>query len=332
MALLAAMGAVLWLVGLAAKESAIVLVPMAACAWWAQSGTRRRGWWTEREPIVLSLAAVGAVWLNWRVGLHFGADDVPVAKALGPADRVLRFARYEVWAAAESLFPVLPAPEHARAGPASVAHVLAAVGLVAATWVMARRRPTRVPALGLAIVLIAPLASSPIVGPINEHADRYVFVGVLGGALVWAWALDWLARRGGRRLGAVAGALVVCGFAVQSARSTATWHDERSLWTEATRVAPSSARAWAGLSRAVRREGVVDGAIVLSEHAIQVDPTYAPAHVTHAYNLLRVGRHDEALTELRSVQESAPNTPGLARGLDCAQREADALAACLDPP
>lgn len=329
---MAALATLLWLVGLAAKESAIVLVPLVACAWWLQSGTRRRRWWAAHEPSLLSLAALGIVWLDWRIGLRYGGDDVPVAKALGFADRLLRFARYEAWAAVESLLPVRPAPEHVRSGPASIAWILVAAGLVGATWKMARSRRTRVPALGLAIALIAPIASSPLVGPVNEHADRYLFIGVLGGAIVWAWVLDWLGRRRGRRVGAIAAILVVCGLAVQSARSALVWHDERSLWTEATRVAPGSARAWAGLSRVLRREGDFDGAIALSERAIGVDPGFAPAHVTHAYNLLRVGRRAEAVTELESVQESSPSTPGLARGLECAQRETDAVAACLDPP
>lgn len=331
-AVVAALAAALWSVGLAAKEAAIVLVPLVACAWWLQSSARRRGWWTAREPVLLSLSAVGIVWLDWRIGLHYGADDVPLAKAMGAADRLLRFARYETWAVAESLLPVRAAPEYARSGPASAAWLLVAAGLFVAAWRMARNRRTRVPALGLAIALIAPLASSPLVGPVNEHADRYLCVAVLGGAIAWAWGIDWLARRRGRRVAGIAAALVVCGLAAQSARAAAAWHDERSFWTEATRVAPESARAWAGLSRVLRREGDVDGALALSDRAIRVDPTFAPAHVTHAYDLLRAGRRDEALAELHTLQESSPSTPGIVRGLECAAGETDAVAACLDPP
>lgn len=327
-----ALAGALWLLGLAAKESAAVLVPLAACAWCLQSGSRRRRWLGAREPMLLALLAVGIVWANWRLGLRFGADDVPVARGVSLAGRLLRSARYEAWAAAQSLLPVLSAPEHARQGPASVAWVAALAGLVALTVGMARRRDTRVPALGLAIVLVAPLAASPLVGPVNEQADRYLFAGVLGGAIVWAWAIERLARRAGRRVGLGVAVVVACGLVVQSARSAAAWHDDRSLWTEATRVAPGSARAWAGLSRAVRLEGDVARALALSRRALALDPFYAPAHLTNAYNLICAGRRDEALADLAYAEEHAPDMPGLARARACASRAAEAAAACIDAP
>jgi hypothetical protein len=326
------LAAAFWLIGLAAKESAIVLVPLAAAAW--SCHRRRRRLIGEREPMLLALLSVGLIWANWRAGLRFGADDIPTVYGMGIAERLGRTARYEVWATAGEIVPLWPSPEHARLGPPSLGWLAAVVGLVALAAILARRRATRVPALGLAVALLAPLATSPLVGPINEHADRYLYLGVLGGAVIWSWILDRvvapLTRHVGRRA-LVAAALVIAGACtVLSARAAAVWHDELSLWTEATRVVPESPRAWAGLSHATRLAGRVDEAIQLSQRALAVDPTFAPAHLTNGYNLLRAGRRDDALPELDYVQEHAPDLPGLAHGVECASRPALEAAACID--
>jgi hypothetical protein len=323
----------LWLVGVCAKESAIALVPIAAAAWVFHR--RRRAFVAEHEPMLLALLSVGIIWGSWRVGLHFGSDDIPTVHAMGMAERLARTARYEAWAAASEIVPLWPAPEHARLGPASVGWFVVVACLAFLALLLSRRRATRVPALGLVVALVAPLASSPVVGPINEYADRYLYLGALGGALIWSWALDRAAaaviRRTGRRA-LVPLAVVVGGTcAALSARATGVWHDEMSLWTEAMRVAPESPRAWAGLSHAMRLAGRVDDALELSKRALEIDPTYAPAHLTNGYNLLRAGRRDEALSEIAYVQEHAPDLPGLARGVECAALPAPAAATCIEP-
>jgi hypothetical protein len=62
-----------------------------------------------------------------------------------------------------------------------------------------------------------------------------------------------------------------------------------------------------------------------------MDPTYAPAHLTNGYNLLRVGRRDEALSEIGYVEEHAPDLPGLAHGVECASLPMPLAAECIDP-
>ena len=330
--LTAALAAALWLAGLCAKESAVVLVPVAVAAWACHR--RRRVFAGEQESMLLALLSVGVIWANWRVGLHFGSDDIPTAHAMGVAERVTRTARYEVWAVAGQILPFWPAPEHARPGPASAAWIAALGCLVGLAVLLARRRATRVPGLGLMVALAAPLATSPVVGPVNEYADRYLYLGVLGGSLIWSWGLDRAASAALRRTGwrpLVALAVAVGGAcAALSARAARTWHDELSLWTEATRVAPESPRAWAGLSHAVRLAGRLDDALELSQRALEIDATYAPAHLTHAYNLLSAGRRDEALLEIRYLEDNAPDLPGLARGTECASLPAADAAACID--
>jgi len=332
-ALAAGLPAAAWLVGLSAKESAIVLVPIAAAAWIYHR--RRRAFVREHEPMLLALLSVGILWASWRVGLRFGADDVPTVHGMGIAARLARTARYEAWAAAGEIVPLWPAPEHGRLGPASVGWLAVVAGLAALAVFLGRRRATRVPALGLAVVLLAPLATSPIVGPINEHADRYLYLGALGGALIWSWVLDRasaaLTRHTGRR--ALVPLAVVAGGACSalSARAASVWHDDLSLWTEATLAAPGSPRAWTGLSHATRLAGRVDEAIELSQRALAIDPTYAPAHLTEGYNLLRAGRRDEALPEIGYVKEHAPDLPGVAHGAECASRPAPEAAECIDP-
>jgi Flp pilus assembly protein TadD len=110
----------------------------------------------------------------------------------------------------------------------------------------------------------------------------------------------------------------------------AAWSTDRSLWTAAVEKAPESARAWTGLSRALRLDGDHGGAEKACRRAIALDPNYAPARVTAAYNALARGDVDAArlaIDDARAV--GGDEAPGLGLAVTCAAGPRERAAECI---
>jgi hypothetical protein len=316
-----------WLLALFAKESALglaLLLPVLGLV----IGKPR--WFAQREYALVMLAAAGLFWLSWRFGLRFGGDDVPLAPRSTAWTRVVDTARFEVRAALHALFPFVARPEHSREGHASAWWLLSLVPLLAATVASARRPRLRAVAVGLSIALIAPLMTSPLVGPVNPRADRFLYLSVFGGALCWAALATRLleARRLPSWVPALALAIVCTPLAW---RAASPWASERSLWQRAIVTAPNSPRAWAALARVERREGNLGEADRLVMRALELDPDYVPAHVTRLYNALAAGNSKLAASELATIERLGGGLqPAVRRARRCAALPTtEAASACI---
>src|SRR6185436_746476 len=102
--------------------------------------------------------------------------------------------------------------------------------LVFATWALSKRRSFRVFAAGIATALVAPLVTSPLLSPINERADRYVFIGSLGGAILWGALADRVLERVPARVRLAVVATLLLPFVVVSHRAIAPFRSDADLW------------------------------------------------------------------------------------------------------
>jgi hypothetical protein len=319
-------------VGLFAKESAIAVVPMALVV----AAMRRvdRAWLRERRPMLAALAGVLAVWSVWRISLRVrGLDDIPLAASRGWDARLLATARYEVLALFHSVVPVTWSPEYAAQPPASGWWLVAAAGTLVGVVVLALGATTRILGYGLALVLVAALPTSPLVGPFNEQADRFLFLSVLGAGVVWGWAGDHALRRLPKPARPFALVTALLPLAVVAQSATSVWASDLTLWSAATSRAPSSPRAWSALARAERRDGALDRADAAVERALGLDPSYVPAHVTRLYD--RIARADRrgAEAELETLRAlHGEQGHGMRRALDCLARPDAELASCIQRP
>jgi tetratricopeptide (TPR) repeat protein len=180
--------------------------------------------------------------------------------------------------------------------------------------------------------MIAPFASSPLVGPVNELADRYFFLGVLGGGLLWGSALAAAGERFrfGKR-GRSLLAFVALPLFVPAWWATQAWRDERSLWTTAVERQPSSPRAWAALSRVHRLAGDHPAALAAVERAIALDPSYPPALVTRVYNEIAAGDLEKARAHVADADRRGfGDEKGMKRARRCAVLEPSSARACLE--
>jgi protein O-mannosyl-transferase len=329
----AVLAAACWAIALLAKESAVALLPAVLAVWVARRPTRN--WVAHRKASVWSLGTVLVIWGAWRAMIRFkGVDDIPVAQSRTLLETVLATARYEVRSVTGALFPFHWAPDYARQPPASFVWMIALGGWIALAVLLARRRSTRLPAAGIAFALLVALPTSPLVGPVNEFADRFLFLPALGGAMVWGWAADRLARRLPRPVRPALVALAAIPLLLGALAATSPWKDDLTLWTCATRRAPTAPRAWVGLSRAQRLAGDLMAANTSVERALELEPRSIAARVTRAYLRLHEGKLDSARAELEQIRAlGGTRQRGFARARSCAaERDARAAAECIKAP
>jgi hypothetical protein len=311
-----------------AKESSVALVPLVLATYVLLP--RLRPLIARRRRTLFALATGFALWALWRVPLLVQGDDIPVAPDRGALQMLLRSARYEVLAVRHAVLPFSWSPDYFRQPDAAPSWGVPLLAIGFGIWVFARAPGTRTPGLAGAVALLAPLGSSPLVGPSNELADRYFFLGVLGGGLFWGFLVDRLVTTRGWRIPR-ASTLVVClPMAVPAWFATQIWCDERSLWTAAVERSPSSPRALSGLARVERQAGDHGSAQRLVERALEIDPRYAPALMVRIYNELASGNVAQArahIDELPSL--GAADARGLKKARRCAALDAAAARTCI---
>lgn len=307
-----------------AKESAVLLPVLCLGIAWARG--EDLAFLRRREALLTAMGIAVVLYLNFRLGVP---DDVPRTAERSLVARAFSTARFEVLAAASSLVPFFPAPERTHPGAASPLWLFGPLLLVVAVVRFRRSPVTRPLAVALVVALLAPLATTPLVGPVNELADRYFFLGTLGFAMVFGASVDRVLRVAPRaRTFALASAgLLLAVAAVDASFARAPFRSDRDLWTNAVERAPDSARAWSGLARVRRLAGDLDGADAAARKAIALDPTYAPARLTRAYNLIARGELEEARAALLPLE--GKSLPGLALARTCVALRPDAARACI---
>lgn len=317
-----------WGFALLAKESAFIGPVLFGALALVRRPPRALG--RQGRRLLATFVAVGAAWLIWRLRLAHLGEQIPRADHGSLAQIALRTLRYETWAIATSLAPIVARPERAPLAAASVAWllVLLAVPLAAARF---SRRPSARRIIGCAAVAAAAaLGTSPLAAPINELADRYCFVGSLAGALLAGSLTLRLARASG-----VSAALFVASFSLAglaaSSRAASVWASEVDLWTFAAETAPRSARAWSSLSRLHRVAGQHDLAERAALRALEERPGYVPALVARVLNDFAAGQVALGRERLAAIVPlSKPQRDNLRVAERCAsQLDDDAVVACV---
>jgi hypothetical protein len=326
-------------VGLFAKESAAALVPLLGLLlFWDE---RLRALARSRPRTLAAIGGALALYALWRLPLLLHGDDLPLAPERGFWQQLLRAARFELTALRLAFLPWDHNPDRFRQPDATVNSLLALTVLAAGVVVLGRVRATRIPALGVALALVAPLPSSPLVRPINELADRYFFVGVLGGGLFWGWCLMRLgallkpgvlleAFRWVRRTPLGLG-LLCLPLAIPSWQAVKIWRTNRTLWEAAVVLNPSSARAFLNLSRQQKAKGELDAARDNLEHAIRLVPNYAPALLARVVDDIEAKDMETARRHVDEILAlGLGKARGVSRAVECVKLEPEAAKRCAE--
>lgn len=130
-------------------------------------------------------------------------------------------------------------------------------------------------------------------------ADRYLYLSMLGPALALAWTLEKrlappLFRRGGRIAGGLVAALLAI-LAVLSHRQAAVWHDDYALNAHNLTVNPRSWVAHSNWGYALLQDGKPDAAAAHLVQSLEMHPDNWQGETNLGAALARLEQHDAAL-------------------------------------
>jgi Flp pilus assembly protein TadD len=204
-------------------------------------------------------------------------------------------------------WPVALGPDYgrfpARVVAAGVSGWLWILPLVLAALLVVLRRRLVLVAGGIFVAALLPvLGLVPFAYQYTSTvADRYVYLALLGPAL----ALGAVVRRWPRRPVFAATGILLCVLGAASFRQTTHWRDDRTLFTHALHVNPTSIHAHnhLGLQAAIASDW--ETAIAHYARALETRPDFAPAWTNRGGALLRLGRVEEAIADCKRATEIA---------------------------
>ena len=316
-----------FVLALLAKPTAVV-VPVVAWLldlWgWPQT-------WRTRRLAVLAWLVIAMLW-----GL-FTSQVQPATTVLFPvplwarpliAGDAVAFYLYKL------VFPVWLGPDYGRAPEVMLTRSwLWLTGLVPwglAVWLWYRR--TQVPWL-VAAVGVGVAGLLPVLGFIPfgfQHystvADCYMYIAMLGPALVLAWGLAQSPRRG-----LAVGCVVILGvLGIRSAWQTRYWHTTVSLFEHALTVNPGSALAHHNLGVALAAQNRIPEAVDHYTEALRLQPWNAEAHNNLGNVLRKLGKTHEAIHEYTEALRLQPDSAETHNGLGATLADLGRLVEAID--
>jgi tetratricopeptide (TPR) repeat protein len=157
------------------------------------------------------------------------------------------------------------------------------------------------------------VALAPVIGlvQIGEQAmaDRYTYIPSIGVLILVCWTARDLGRRwqGAPVALAVAAAVVLVAFAIQTQRQVRYWRDNETLYRHAVRVTPDSYLAHLNLGRELVRQGRLEDASPHFERTLELRPDHELAHNNLGMVDLYGGRIERAVEHFERAVASAPD-------------------------
>jgi tetratricopeptide (TPR) repeat protein len=265
----------------------------------------------EKVPFfVLAAASAAVTVLSHARGGHLAsAAAAPLQSRVANALwSLVVYLEKTVWPAGLAVFYPL------REGRLVGGRTLAALALLAVlAWLAARgasRRPYLVTG-GLWFLL----ALAPVLGLVQtgqqSHADRFMYVPLVGLGIVAAWGAADLAatRRALRAALPWLAAALIAAWTMATRAQVRHWESTVTLFSHAVAVTGDNALAHMNLGRALARQGDTAGAERHYREAIRIRPADADARTGLGVLLMQQGRVLEALAE---HQEAARRNPASA--------------------
>ncbi len=180
--------------------------------------------------------------------------------------------------------------------------------LVIVALLLKRRFPWLLAGVG---ILIA--ATLPVLGFISFEfewystvADHYVYLAMLGAAVIFAGALHILSHRAGYFL--AAGLLAVLSW--RTVIQTGYWQDMTALRNHLIAVNPQSPAAFHGAAYILANKGQFTEALTLYQQALNARPDFGMTHFDMANALMKGGFNlEDAIEHYRLATKYLPNDP-----------------------
>ncbi|MBI4422882.1 MAG: glycosyltransferase family 39 protein [Elusimicrobia bacterium] len=259
----------------------------------------REGWRAlalEKLPLFALSAASAAVALS--AAELKSLEELPLAwRAANALAALASYLRKAVWPSGLSAYYPHPGAGVGLAWAAGGALLLAAASVAAIR--LRRDRPHLLAGWGWFLIGLGPMLGLTQVGP-QAMADRYVYLPLIGLAIIAAWEAPSL-REGGRRLPVLGVAAAVSALMVAGGMQLRHWRNGVLLFEHALEVDSKNALAHAALAGAlVLRGGPPEAVIAHYRRALELAPD-AQTHNDLGGALAALGRHAEAIEHLEAA-------------------------------
>jgi Flp pilus assembly protein TadD len=264
----------------------------------------------EKLPLV-ALSAISSV-VTYRVQQAAGAvqpiDLYPASvRALNALIAYATYLRQAFWPSGLAVFYPHPGENVSQAAAGGAALLLAAITAVAL------RARARHPYLAVGwLWFLGTLV--PVIGLVQlgaqAHADRYLYLPLIGLSIAVAWSVPDLLARRWPRAPLMLGAAALVALAIMSVRQVPRWRDSAALFAHALEVTRENAVAHLNLGVALADRAEYSEARRHLEEAIRIHPGSAEGHGALAEVLAREGRQEDAIARFRTALRL---DPGLSR-------------------
>jgi len=285
------------------------LAPAGAAAPWPLDRVRLARAVLEKLPLLVLVAAASAVTfiVQRETGAMHYADRLPFDQRL--ANAAVSYVVYlaqSVWPSGLAVLYPHPGDGLPAWQVAGSAVVLALLSALALRW--ARTRPYLAVGWLWYLGTLVPMIGLVQVG-LQAHADRYMYLPLVGLAIAAAWGAADLAspRRGARQLLAAAGTATIAALAFAASQQVNTWRDEVTLFERAIAVTENNFVAHKNLGAELLLRGRADEAEPHFREAVRIQPRWSDLRLDWADALAAQGRVGEALARIEEVLQRDPD-------------------------
>ncbi len=190
-----------------------------------------------------------------------------------------------------------------------IAAAAAIVGMTIVVFVRRHKRQSHWVGWLWFLLTLAPVAGFVQVG-LQARADRYMYIPMIGLAIMLAWTFKALVRKqrwGGPPL-ALLTLIVLGAWAIEARRDVAYWRDSSTLFQRAIDVTQDNYVAYSNLAWAMRQKGQAHEAIPIFERALAIQPHFPGAESGLGDALSADKRFDEAMPHVMEAVKLEPQS------------------------
>jgi tetratricopeptide (TPR) repeat protein len=298
------------------SKSMLVTLPclFLVLDWWPRRRARAALDWrrlaAEKLPLVALSAAVSLVTLYAQEsrGARRSLRQVPLTvRAENAAVAYAAYLSKTVWPSDLAIYyphPVSPnvgGVSHRRAAGSALLLGAVSVGAVA----LRRRAPYLLAGWLWYLGTLVPVIGLVQVGS-QAYADRYTYFPQIGLLVALCWGVSDLAR-GWRRTAVTAAAAAAALLSVATWNYLSYWKDSYALWEHARRTCGDNAFILGQIAFALDERHDPRGAEAYYRESLRIEPAAVLPHLGLGSLLFEQGRLDEAVEELETARDIAPD-------------------------
>jgi protein O-mannosyl-transferase len=275
----------------------------------------------EKAPLLALAAAASVITLIVQKGEGAVASVAEVPLVFRIENALISYLDYVL----QFLWPARLAVLYPYASQVPIWKVIGAAAVLAAITALAISQRTRRPYFSVGWFWFAGVLV-PVIGlvqvGIQSRADRYMYIPLIGLAVIAVWGLHEIAmRRAAIRPMAALGIAACCTYGAVAWYNAAYWRDTVTLFRHAISVTEDNWGALGVLSQALVRQNRVDEAMPYIDQALRLRPNLPETHINFGAALSERGDFDAAEAQYRKALQLDPNSADAHEGVGVIQTE-----------